>query len=368
MKILYVINSVEGGGAALPVPAIVAALEQAGATVSVLALTRRNGKALPVFAAAGLDVTVRDGGEKDHVAALRWLSTQIAARRPDLLWTSLTRATLLGQWTGQRAGIPVVSWQHNAFLKPSNRWLLRARRRAALLWVADSASVARLTEQRLGLPPERVLTWPIFAADPAAPQARPWQPGAPLRLGSLGRLHPNKGYDLLVAALALLRADGFVAPVPFTITVAGEGGDERALATAATAAGLTDLSFAGFTADTRGFLAGLHAYLQPSRREGFCIAAHEAMGAGLPVLGTATGEMAHTIEPGRSGWLVPPGDVPALAAALRDLLSAPEGLAAMGQVARDKVLTRFSQQQFAQTAADILARVAALRSGDGRHL
>ena len=362
MKILYVINSVEGGGAALPVPAIVAALEKAGARVSVLALTRRNGRALPAFERAGLDVAVRKGGETDHAAALRWLSGQFDRHRPDLIWTSLTRATLLGQWAGQRAGVPVVSWQHNAFLKPSNRWLLRARRKAAVLWVADSASVARLTEQRLAIPPERVVTWPIFAADPSAPQAAPWQPGPRLELGSLGRLHPNKGYDLLIGALASLKAGGFEPPAPYRITIAGEGADEARLRAQAARAGVDNLHFAGFVGDSRGFLAGLHAYLQPSRREGFCIAAHEAMQAGLPVLGTRTGEMPFTIEDGVSGWLSPSGDMAALADALGRLLSAPERLAAMGEAARATVLTRFSQQRFEAIAVDILGRVADLGS------
>ena len=365
MKVLYIINSVEGGGAALPVPAIVAALEKAGAQVTVLALTRRNGKALPAFEAAGVRVAVREGGEKDHLAALRWLSGQVRAHRPDLLWTSLTRATLLGQWVGQRADVPVVSWQHNAFLKTSNRLLLRARREAALLWVADSASVARLTEQRLAIPPDRIVTWPIFAADPSARQAAPWQPDQRLELGSLGRLHPNKAYDLLIAALASLNAGGFQAAAPYRITIAGEGADEARLRAQAAAAGVDNLHFAGFIGDSRGFLAGLHAYLQPSRREGFCIAAHEAMQAGLPVLGTRTGEMPFTIADGASGWLSPSGDTAALADALARLLSAPERLAAMGQAARATVLTRFSRERFEALAATILGRVAELRSDRG---
>ncbi|WP_114227633.1 MULTISPECIES: glycosyltransferase family 4 protein [Sphingomonas] len=357
MNILYVINSVEGGGAALPVPAIVAALEKAGAAVTVLALTRRNGKALPALERAGVRTIVREGGEKDHGAALKWLGQQIAAHRPDLLWTSLTRATLLGQWAGQRAGVPVVSWQHNAFLKPSNRWLLRARRNAAILWVADSAAVARLTEQRLGLAPERVITWPIFAADPTAPLARPWSPGETLELGSLGRLHPNKGYDLLLAALARLAADGFVAPVPFWVRIAGEGSEEAVLRAQMAELNPPNVAFCGYVGDSRDFLAGLHAYLQPSRREGFCIAAHEAMQAALPVLGTRTGEMPFSIEEGVSGWLADPGDVASLAAGLRRLLSNPNDLAVMGAAARETVLTRFSQQKFDATAAEILARV-----------
>ena len=67
-RIAYVINSLEGGGAALPVPAILAVLRGAGAQVRVLALTRRDGRALPAMEAAGLDVAVREGGETDHVA------------------------------------------------------------------------------------------------------------------------------------------------------------------------------------------------------------------------------------------------------------------------------------------------------------
>lgn len=70
-RVAYVINSLEGGGAALPVPAILDVLRGAGAQVRVLALTRRDGRALPAMQAAGLDVLIRDGGERDHLAAAR---------------------------------------------------------------------------------------------------------------------------------------------------------------------------------------------------------------------------------------------------------------------------------------------------------
>lgn len=69
MRIAYVINSLEGGGAASPVPAILGVLTGAGAQVRLLALTLRNGKALPAIREAGIDTVVRDGGEKDHFAA-----------------------------------------------------------------------------------------------------------------------------------------------------------------------------------------------------------------------------------------------------------------------------------------------------------
>ena len=53
-RIAYVINSVEGGGAALPAPRVISLLKREGYEVVVLALTRRNGRALPAFAEAGI--------------------------------------------------------------------------------------------------------------------------------------------------------------------------------------------------------------------------------------------------------------------------------------------------------------------------
>ncbi|SFF92477.1 Glycosyltransferase involved in cell wall bisynthesis [Novosphingobium sp. CF614] len=365
MRIAYVINSLEGGGAASPVPAIVRVLQGAGAQVRVLVLTRRNGKALPALEAAGVDVSIREGGEKDHLAALLWLQREMRAWRATHLWTSLSRATLLGQVAGARLRLPVVSWQHNAYLKPWNERLLRWGRHRSALWVADSHQVAELTLKRLRIEPERMFTWPIFHGDPNAPLARPWQAGETLRLGSLGRLHPAKGYDVLIGALAQLKRDGFTPPVPFTIAIAGEGAEEARLKNAALAAGVEDwLNWPGFTSDPPGFLAGLHLYLQPSRREGFCIAAHEAMQAALPVIVSATGELPFTVIEGETGLIVPPQDEAALALALHTMLETdPARLAAMGTAGRARVLERFSLARFREAGEAIVTRMKDLPQG-----
>lgn len=357
MRIAYVINSVEGGGAALPVPGVTRVLRDAGAEVRVFALVRRDGRALAAMAAAGLEVEVRDGGERDHPAAYRWLDDAVRRWQPTHLWTSLTRATLLGQLVGARRGIPVVSWQHAAFLKPANLVLLRTMQRLSKLWVGDSESVTALTAQRLGIPAERLTCWPIFAADADAPQAQPWAPGQTVRIGSLGRLHPVKGYDVAIAALARLKADGFVAPVPFDLLIGGDGAEHAALDAQAAAAGLANVRLEGFVERPRDFLAGLHLYMQPSRSEGLCVAAHEAMQAGLGVIASAVGEMPYSIEPGRSGLVVPPGDPVALADTLARTLRDPVGLSAMGAEARRRVLDRFGADAFAARGRAIVERM-----------
>lgn len=357
MRIAYIINSVEGGGAAFPVPAIAAALRKCGAEFEVFALTRRDGRALPAMVASGLDPKVRDGGETDHLRALAWLDRAVARFRPDIIWTSLTRATLLSQLVGLRRRIPVVSWQHKAYLRPANRRLLRIMRRLSVLWVADSSSVAAFTARELFVPHAKLVTWPIFAGDVSAPQAKPWQPGQVLHIASLGRLHDHKGYDILIDSLARLRTDGLDAPQPFEVTIAGSGEEREGLLAKASAAGLTNLAFVGFVGDTRSFLASQHLYVQPSRSEGFCVAAHEAMQAGLPVIATAVGEMANSILSGSTGYLVPPDDPDALTAAIARCLARPADLHAMGKAGRERLLAQFGAARFEQIAATIYGRL-----------
>ncbi len=356
MRIAYVVNSLEGGGAALPIPDVVRVLEQAGAQVRVLALSRRDGRALPALEAAGVDVRVAPAGRGEHRAAAAWLLGEVRRYRPALIWTSLTQATLLGQVAGLLTRTPVVSWQHNARLKPANLLLLRATRRLTALWAADSEAVAALTRARLGLAHDRVMVWPlVLARPPARPPAR-WEEGGPRRLGSLGRLHPNKGYDVLVEALALLFADAPELRASVSVTVGGEGTERAALEAAARRAGVDDaLRFAGYQASPEDFLADLHAYLQPSRAEGLCIAAHQAMAAGLPVIVSAVGEAPVTAA-GGAGLVVPPGDAPALAAALRRLLADPAAAARMGETARARVLERFGEDAFRRAGLAVAAR------------
>ncbi len=363
MRIFYVINSLEGGGAALPVPAVARVLADQGANVEILALTRRDGRALPPMTRQGLKVHVRPGGERDHAAALAWLDRLVAEEQPDLIWTSLTRATLLGQIVGLRHHVPVVSWQHNAFLKPANRLLLRATQGLSALWIGDSHSVTALTASRLKVKPDRLTTWPLFAADAAAPRAQPWRPGQTLQLGALGRLHTAKGYDVLIKALAHLRSSGFNSPTPFEVRIAGEGAQRERLQHMIHAAGLENVRLLGFCDDPRGFLSELHLYLQPSRREGLCIAVHEAMQAGLPALVTAVGEMPYSVVDGLTGRVVAPCDPEELAKALKQLLLAPGQLVTMGEVARSRVLERFGQARFAATGAEIFARLPVRREG-----
>jgi glycosyltransferase involved in cell wall biosynthesis len=358
LRIAYVINSLEGGGAALPVPAVTGVMRDAGATVQLFALARADGRAIGPIAKAGLGWSAFEGARSDQIGAGRWLLEELKRFRPTHIWTSLTRATVLGQFAGALLRRPVISWQHNAFLKPANLRLLRATRGMTRLWLADSETVAELTRERLDLTANRLMVWPLFQARPDAPQASSWREGETFRFGSLGRLHPNKGYDILVEALARVEAMRSSGWPEFEVVIGGQGDELERLTAQARALNVRSFRLAGFQGDPQGFLAGLHAYLQPSRAEGLCIAAHEAMQAGLPVVAADVGEMPRSVRPGETGYVTPSGDVAALADAIAALLADPQRAYAMGRAGRALVLDRFSSHRFQDAGHAVIARLA----------
>ncbi|KAB8124938.1 glycosyltransferase [Komagataeibacter medellinensis] len=358
MRIAYVINSFEGGGAALPIPAIVGVCRSLGHSVRVVALERRNGRAMTALEHAGIgaDVLAVDGAPAPRV--LSRLDGWVRDVGPTHIWTSLTRATLLGQVVGMRHGIPVTSWQHNAFLKPGNLALLRLMRGRSRLWVGDSAYVTELTHTRLGIAPARLMCWPIFRTRPDLAPAPGWQPGEVMRIGTLGRLNPGKGYDMLCRALVAMRNVGGLPP--FQVMIGGEGAEHGRLRAFCQQHGLDNVVFAGYVHDTAAFLRRCHLYVQPSRREGFCIAAHEAMDRALPVIGSTVGEMNRSIIHGVTGWKVAPCQPQALADVLETALRRPGRLAAMGQAAQALVNQRYSPAAFARAGDAVLRHMAGM--------
>jgi len=355
MRIAYIINSLDGYGAGLPIPLITRFMRSTGADVRVFAFARRDGRMESVLQKAGIPYEVQPKG--GVLASAPWLRRRLADYQPTLLWTSLVHATLFGRGMGALLGLPVVSWQHNMFLKRGNILALAATRALTNLWVADSETVAAATQKRFGLRASDIAVWPLFVADPAAPQARALQPGECFRLGSLGRLHPHKGYDVLIRALAKLNREAPAMRAAFKMIIGGEGADRDRLETLARAHNVNNLEFAGYQENPRGFLATLHGYAQPSRVEGLCISAHEAMQAGLPTIVSDIGEMPLSVQEDKTGYVVPPEDSDALCAAIQRLVADPARAAAMGAAACAHVNERFSQARFRAAGNEVMRMV-----------
>jgi glycosyltransferase involved in cell wall biosynthesis len=145
--------------------------------------------------------------------------------------------------------------------------------------------------------------------------------GGIVTLLSVGIIVPRKGYDLLVAALATL------SDLPWRLNIVG-GRERDPAASARLDADILEhrltarVAVEGAVSTERlaEFYAAADVFVLASRYEGYGMAFAQAIAYGVPVIGTTAGAIPETIPVG-AGLLVPPEDVPALAAALRLLIS-----------------------------------------------
>lgn len=232
----------------------------------------------------------------------------------------------------------VVSW-HNAQLGGS--WVgaalerLAARRADLTLAASDDLAVrARAAGGR------DVRLAPV-PAPPLVTTGRDPGLGHPLVL-AVGRLHPQKGYDVLVRALPLL-GDAVVA-------VAGVGPLAASLQAAA-----PQIRWLGRREDIGDLMAAADVVVLPSVWEARSLTAQEALRAGRPLVATAVGGVPGLV--GDGALLVPPGDPEALGAAVRGLLDDPVRAAALGVRGRAVAATWPGEQDAVDQAAATYAEL-----------
>jgi glycosyltransferase involved in cell wall biosynthesis len=164
-------------------------------------------------------------------------------------------------------------------------------------------------------------------------------------VGFVGRLVAEKGIlELLSAARTVLQR------IPSTqFLIIGPIDHEKADALTpeiARAYGVEDACvFTGARDDIQDLYALMDILVLPSHREGFPRAPMEASAMGVPCVVTNIRGCRETVEQGRNGVLVPLGDVPALAAAIVDLLARPEQARHMGDEGRRMAIERFDEQR-----------------------
>lgn len=179
---------------------------------------------------------------------------------------------------------------------------------------------------------------------------------------NIGRIVPWKGHDVFLDAMADVhrthphtRALIVGAPPPNQ-----KGADYlRSLRDQAARLGLDGrVVFSGFRADVhRVFAASDVVVHSASTPEPFGRIVVEAMAAARPVVATGAGGVLEIVTDQVSGLLVPPKDAPAMAGAIRRLLSSPDEARAIGRRAREEARHRFTQERFAQELAEVYRRV-----------
>ncbi len=124
------------------------------------------------------------------------------------------------------------------------------------------------------------------------------RPHKRLVVGSVGRLHKVKGFDILIKAFSLLDNQRL------RLKIAGDGDELNDLKKLAEELGVGDrVEFVGFQKDINKFLDSLDIYVQSSRSEGFGLALVEAMSRKLPVVVTPVGSLGEIVRDGETGLI-----------------------------------------------------------------
>ena len=326
-RLLQAMAGARHGGAETFFVRLAGALQRVGEPQRVL--IRRDPERARGLRNAGLVVSELGFGGPLDLATRFGFRREIAAWRPDIVLTWMNRAT---------RACPRGDFVHVGRL--GGYYDLKYYRRCDHL-IANTRAIVDYAVAE-GWPQERIDHLPNFVPDAGAATARCRRSGnLPLAL-AIGRLHPNKGFSLLLEALAKTRE--------VRLAIAGDGPLRRDLEQLAKDIGVAArVDFLGWRDDVPALMAEADFLVCPSLHEPLGNVVIEAWSAGLPVVATASDGPAGLIDSEATGLLVPlpgqpQGGSTALATAIERLCRDPGLRGRLGQGGRRAYEAEFTEQ------------------------
>lgn len=364
--LLYVIGDLDVGGAEAHLARVLPRLDGKRFRILVYTLTHK-GELAPRLEEAGIEVIGPPLSEPLRNSTLpplrRFLLPGLSAlgllfllwrRRPDVVHFVLPAAYVVGGMCSflapsaarvmsrrslnlyQRGHPRITRIEH--FLHP---WMdaVLGNSRA----VIEQLKAENVEPERLGLLYNGIDATDLVAASPsgAATRAALGIAEDALVLILVANLIPYKGHADLLAALATVRDD---LPTGWRLLCVGrDDGIGEEIKARARDLGISEhVRWLGPRADVPALLTAANIGLSCSHQEGFSNSVLEGMASGLAMIVTEVGGNPEAVVEGMSGIVVPPGDPPALAAAIREMADAPSRRQELGQAARQRVAETFS--------------------------
>lgn len=358
-KIVQIIDSLGPGGAERLLAAYAPGIAKLGFDVEVVVLHEKKGNFMrEPLQAAGIPVTMVEVTKLRRLDQIARFHRALKSFKPDLIHSHLEFASMLGSISGRLTGTPVVTTLHTldapnlGSKRDTRRWLMyRAMAKCAdrvICLTKANAEIAR--ETGLGDAPIMILPNGVevdaFGA-PAKTSRAEIRAGlgipfdAPLVV-SVCVLRPEKALDLLLEAFPAIVASQPAAH----LLIVGDGPMMQPLTEMARTAGLAgQVHFAGYRKDIADILRAADIFVLPTRFDAQPTVIMEAMASGLPVVSTTFSGIPDMVEHGVQGTLVEPGDVPALAGALIDLIGNPAKAKAFGEAGHKRAVREFDMNR-----------------------
>lgn len=348
-RVLFVSTSTTVGGAEKTLFNLATLLDHKAFTVAGVVSLKPEGEYAKRLREAGVKVETL-GAASARPRDAKTLAKIIARERPDIVHALMFQAIQVARMAKPQSGVafklvtsPRVNYRTRSTLTLAfDRW---QKDRDDLL-IAECQASADFLVKRQGYAPAKVKVirngietagWPTSKVDRARHRLELRLGANDLLVGAVGRLDDQKGFDVLIEAMALLKN------LPIRCAVLGEGPARPKLEALVRKHALEkSVWLLGERADVPSWLSAFDVYALPSRWEGLPNALLEAMALGLPVVASAVDGVPEAAEHEKTGLLVAPENPKALADAFRRLVTDPALRARLGPAASALVAEKFT--------------------------
>jgi glycosyltransferase involved in cell wall biosynthesis len=310
---------------------------------------------------AGVDhrlVSERRLGVRTLRPWMRGLRSLLREFAPDVIHAQSTRTTLISALVGPRT--PLLTTVHGIERSEEALAAMLLRASRARVSAVSQASADGVLRHRLS-PPIAVVPPGVDVAE--LERAATGAPGSPISarrplVVCVARHDHVKGIDVLLDAFP-----GVLESVPAAgLQLVGAGDDHESLIARASALGIAHaVEFAGLQPHPAPYLSAADLVVLPSRREGLPVSALEALALAKPLVASAVGGTPDVVRDGDTGWLVPPEQPAALAAAISSALLDPAERARRAERGRALVARTYSMDGMIDRIEELCSSLAPLR-------
>ena len=366
-RVVHAVLSLEVGGLERIVLDLARVGRRRGQSPAILAVNRR-GQLAEEAEALGVPVVCLNAEVVGRGAATVQALATLKAWGPGVVHTHQVGAARVVAGAAGRLGVPVVHTEHgDAFARAAGP-VARAKLRLVYAHTARGIGTFCCVTAEIAAAVGRygTVSSPVVVPNGVA-LPTPGDGGAAVRLelglpagafvvGSVGRLHEVKRYDLLVRAVAALRASR---PDVYLLLV-GDGPERGRLETLAHELRLMPSArFIGYQARPERYYPAFDVFALTSRSEGFPVSLLEAWAAGKAAVVTAVGGLPAVVTEGVTGLLVPPNDARAVADAVGRLYTDATLRRTLGDTGRATVEAHYTLDRIADRYAAIYSRCGA---------